>query len=438
MSTNQNQVSELINTKFGEFEARLNGEKKSELHTARRSAFSKLSDLGLPVKKDEEYKYSNVSRALEKHLEDFTVNPEINIDTIAGQLPTDLSPTYYVFVNGKYEEGLSRPASQKGLEILTLSEAFDKYADKINDLSAENASKPDAFNFMNHAFTGSGLYIEASKGTLVEHPIVLINVSDSRAGKVLASPRHVAFIAENAQATLADINISLGDEPTFSNTSLEIDIASKAVFNLYALTKEPEHAIKVNNTYIRQAADSVMNSVTIDFSGKLIRNNLRIDLDGEHCESNLSGLYMPAGKSHVDNHTTVDHKVPNCNSNELYKGILDDESTGVFNGKIFVRQDAQKTNAFQSNKNILLTDDATVNTKPQLEIWADDVKCSHGCTTGQLDEDQLFYLRARAIGADKARAMLLHAFAEEVIEKIKSEPIKKYLESLLNERIDIE
>jgi Fe-S cluster assembly protein SufD len=169
--------------------------------------------------------------------------------------------------------------------------------------------------------------------------------------------------------------------------------------------------------------------------GKFIRNNLQVILDGEGCESHLLGLYLVQGDTLVDNHTVVDHKKANAFSNELYKGIVDDNARGVFNGKIFVRPNAQKTNAFQSNRNILLSDKATVNTKPQLEIWADDVKCSHGCTTGQLDEEALFYLRARGIGEDTARAMMLYAFAGEVIESLKSETIKSYIDSLISERL---
>jgi Fe-S cluster assembly protein SufD len=191
----------------------------------------------------------------------------------------------------------------------------------------------------------------------------------------------------------------------------------------------------VANTTIHQHRASRADTYTFTLNGQLIRNNLNIIIDGEGCESHFFGLYLTEGDTLVDNHTTVDHKKPNSFSNELYKGLMDGKSKGVFNGKIYVRPHAQKTNAFQSNRNLLLSDDATVNTKPQLEIWADDVKCSHGCTTGQLDEEALFYLQSRGIPKATAKAMLLYAFAAEVMETIQNEQLKNYIDSIVSERL---
>jgi Fe-S cluster assembly protein SufD len=191
----------------------------------------------------------------------------------------------------------------------------------------------------------------------------------------------------------------------------------------------------VSNTTIHQHRASRADTYTFTLNGKMIRNNLNIIIDGEGCESHFFGLYLTEGDTLVDNHTTVDHKKPNSFSNELYKGLMDGKSKGVFNGKIYVRPHAQKTNAFQSNRNLLLSDDATVNTKPQLEIWADDVKCSHGCTTGQLDEEALFYLQSRGIPKATAKAMLLYAFAAEVMETIQNEQLKNYIDSIVSERL---
>jgi Fe-S cluster assembly protein SufD len=188
--------------------------------------------------------------------------------------------------------------------------------------------------------------------------------------------------------------------------------------------------------HAKQASSSNFKTFTFSLNGAMVRNNLNIKLDGEGIDTYMNGLYLLKGKTHVDNHTVVDHLKPNCHSSELYKGIMDGNSKGVFNGKIFVRQHAQKTNAFQSNKNILLSDTATINTKPQLEIWADDVSCSHGCTTGQLDMDALFYLQARGIKKEKAKAMLLHAFASDVLETVANEAIKTYLENIITERLE--
>jgi Fe-S cluster assembly protein SufD len=193
----------------------------------------------------------------------------------------------------------------------------------------------------------------------------------------------------------------------------------------------------VATTQVSQQTKSVYHNSTITLSGALVRNNLNVSLDGEYCELFMNGLYMLNGTTHVDNHTVADHRLPNSQSHELYKGILDEKSSGVFNGKIFVRQDAQKTNAYQSNKNILLSDTATMNTKPQLEIWADDVKCSHGTTTGALDEEPLFYLMARGISRQKAKSLLMYAFADDVLNKIKIEAVRALTEKIISDRISL-
>ncbi len=202
------------------------------------------------------------------------------------------------------------------------------------------------------------------------------------------------------------------------------------------LQNDCENASQVNRTYVNQKRDSVYSNYVFSLSGEIIRNNLHISLDDENTIGNMYGLYLLDGKEHVDNHTVVDHRFPNCESNELYKGVLAGNSIGVFNGKIFVRQDAQKTNAYQQNRNLLISDNATINTKPQLEIWADDVKCSHGCTVGQLDEEQLFYLRSRGIDTDSARALMVYAFASEIVEKQPIEGLKEYLFNAISKKLE--
>jgi len=229
---------------------------------------------------------------------------------------------------------------------------------------------------------------------------------------------------------------TLQAEPSFSNHVVEIDVARGANSKYYKIENDKPTSYHYSAINVAQAKDSKFTTNTIALNGAMVRNNLNIRLEGEGCEAYMNGLYLLAGKTHVDNHTSVDHTKPNAYSNELYKGIMDEKSRGVFNGKIFVRQDAQKTNAFQSNKNILMTNDATVNTKPQLEIWADDVQCSHGCTTGQLDNDALFYLMARGIKRDSAMAMLLHAFARDVIDNLELEPLQAYVEEIISSRLE--
>ena len=234
---------------------------------------------------------------------------------------------------------------------------------------------------------------------------------------------------------LAEAFRSIGENATFTNSVTEFVVAEEANVHYYKIQNESDKSYHIGTTSVIQESKSVFTANTVTANGGFVRNNLNIKIDGEYAEANMFGLYIPNGKQHVDNHTVVDHAKPNSNSNELYKGILKDRSTGVFNGKIFVRQDAQKTNAFQSCKNVLLSEDASMNTKPQLEIWADDVKCSHGTTTGQLNEDALFYMQARGIAKDTARALLTLAFAQDVIDKFEIVAIKEYLQELISEKI---
>jgi Fe-S cluster assembly protein SufD len=219
---------------------------------------------------------------------------------------------------------------------------------------------------------------------------------------------------------------------------MEIIMEKDSLVDYYKIQNDASHCNLVSTTHFRQIGKSVMNAVTISLDGSLIRNNLNIAMDAEYTEAHLYGLYFLDGKTHVDNHTVVDNMKPHCLSNELYKGIMDGESTAVFNGKIFVQPDAQKINAFQSNKNILLSDTASVNTKPQLEIFADDVKCSHGCTVGQLDEEGLFYLRSRGITEKMAMSMLVHAYIIDILDKIKLEAIRNYIDQLISDRLEFE
>jgi Fe-S cluster assembly protein SufD len=243
-------------------------------------------------------------------------------------------------------------------------------------------------------------------------------------------------VSENAQVQLIETYVSIGAESSFTNQVMEIIVEKDAVMEYYKIQNEASHINNVSTTHIRQVGKSYTHTVTISLDGGIVRNNLNIVLDAERCESHLYGLYFQKGKSHIDNHTLVDNVKPNCFSNELYKGIIDDNATAVFNGKIYVQRDAQKTNAYQSNKNVLLSNGASVNTKPQLEILADDVKCSHGCTVGQLNEEGLFYLQSRGITEKNARSLLLHAFAVDILEHIKPAPIREYVNRLISERLE--
>ncbi|RYZ48246.1 MAG: Fe-S cluster assembly protein SufD, partial [Sphingobacteriales bacterium] len=265
--------------------------------------------------------------------------------------------------------------------------------------------------------------------------VYIYYITDARTDAVLAQPRSLVYVNAGAEVTFVESYHTIGQTESITNQVMEVVVEQDANVSFYKLQNDKPQASQVSTTHIRQIGRSVVNTVTVSLDGGIVRNNLHAILEAPHAEAHLYGLYFPAGNTHIDNHTVVDNTVPDCLSNELYKGVLDGSSTGVFNGKIFVRKDAQKTNAFQSNKNILLSDAASVNTKPQLEILADDVKCSHGCTIGSLDEEGLFYLQSRGIPYNSAVALLLQGFAVDILEKISIEPLRQHIESIIINRL---
>jgi len=395
--------------------------------SVRGTATSIIEERGLPSRKNEEYKYTNLSKILERNFGEFGGNIKSTTD-IKSLIPT-LSKNQLVFVNGVLSEELSNYNLPEEITISKLEESKELVAQEID-------SKADEFLLLNTSSLNTGIAINIAKSAIVEMPVVLVHITDSSKNQAVSHPRVLINVAENAQATIAELFIGNGDALSFTNAVTEINCAASSNLSYIKIGNESMNQLHAGNTQVNVAEKAVFNAMTVNFGGKMVRNNLHISLNGPHSEANLDGLYVTDNKEHIDNHTVVDHKEPNCNSNELYKGIMNGSSKGIFNGKIFVRQDAQVTNAFQSNKNILLSDNATINTKPQLEIWADDVKCSHGCTTGKLDKEQLFYLRARGIGEHSAKLMLLDAYANEVIERIKDEKIRTYVQALLHIKID--
>lgn len=415
-----------LEDQFAELTAKMNGSATSAAHEARKNAFDAVINLGLPTRKNEEYKYTPISSELTKSFADYSEEESL-VNKIDGNELPSVHGTVIVFANGKYEEILSEVKEEKGVNIRIVT-SQKELGGTENDLA-------DSYSKLNLALAATGVEIEVDKGVIAETPIHIIHVTNSEVGRVLSTMRHSVEVAENSQATVVEYFVGKGDKPCFTNSVVESRVGSNGILNHYKLGMDGSADLRVDNTTCHQEGNSVFNTVNLNFGGKVVRNNLNILLDGEHCEANLDGLYIPVDGGLVDNHTAVDHRLPNSVSNELYKGIMDENATGVFNGKVFVRQDAQKTNAFQSNKNILLADTATINTKPQLEIWADDVKCSHGCTTGQLDAEQLFYLRARGLDEASARKLLLKAFAEEIVERIKLDEVKEIAEALLDERL---
>lgn len=361
-------------------------------------ALTKLKHLGFPTRKNEEYKYSPISRLVEG----FT--PKSAGKHAYSKAPDLGAADTFIFVNGAFKEGLS---------VSDYKVSFKQA--EASDLTV-SAQSEDSYELLNTIISEQILEIEIPANTSVSKPIVIVHAFAGTEQEV-SQARIRIHAKAGSKASIVEFHTTDAVQSCYTNNMTEVSVDSNSHLTLTRIGNERD-SVRVSNTRVEQQGDSVFTSINVDLQGNFLRNNLRTVQHGSNCETNMYGLYLAKGAMHVDNHTSIDHTHPHSESNELYKGILKDQATGVFNGKIFVRQEAQKTNAFQQNNNILLSEDATINTKPQLEIWADDVKCSHGCTTGQLDSEQIFYLRSRGLGISEATALLLEGFALEVIEKI--------------------
>ena len=402
-------------------------------------AMADFKQRGIPAIKSEEWKYTKVSTLFRNSL-DLRLSAEgLSLsDLEAYRLPGAEQATEIVFVNGVYAPSLSSIRHKASdLTVLSLAEAAaGDQSDLIQThLGHSAAYHPDGIHALNAAFSGTGVFIQAHAGRHIDGPVYIYHIADSRQGFVFAQPRSLIHVGAASQVSFVEQYVTLGGQESFTNEVFELVAEQDAVVDYYKIQNEGDKANHVGTTHIRQIGKCLTNAVTITLSGAMVRNNLNMIMESSHGESHLYGLYLLKGNTHADNHTIVDNRMPHCLSNELYKGIMDESSTGVFNGKIFVRKDAQKTNAYQSNKNILIGDSSSANTKPQLEIFADDVKCSHGCTIGRLDEEALFYLRARGISEKQAKSLLLHAFAMDILDKVKPVSLRQHIDTLISERL---
>ncbi len=429
---NNTNLKEQLLADFQQFEGKLNGQAQTPFHQVRQQAIQTFNELGFPTIKHEEWKYSNVKNLVNQGFEFNAVSSFSQEDVNQLDIP-NLEGNILYFINGVYNAELSVVVSPESeLQILSLADAIKQQPALVaQNINKNSDIEVNAFTALNTAFAQHGIFIHVPAGKVVEQPVILRFISDARQANVASQPRNLIVIGKRAEVQVAEAFRSLGDNQCFTNAVTEFVVAEEANVHYYKIQNESDNAYHIGTTSVYQEGKSVFTANTVTANGGFVRNNLNIKIDGEYAEANMFGLYIPNGKQHIDNHTAVDHAKPNSNSNELYKGILKDKSTGVFNGKIFVREDAQKTNAFQSCKNVLVSADATMNTKPQLEIWADDVKCSHGTTTGQLNTDALFYMQARGISKEAARSLLMLAFAQDVIDKMEIPAIKAYLEELI-------
>lgn len=383
------------------------------------AAIRQLEEKGIPNNKHEDYKYCNIEAYIRREfrsVEQSFQNLEVK-DIASYKLDEAIN---LVVLNGRYSPELSEKVIAKGITIKSLNEIDGKEKSLI---ASQAKSLSDSLIALNTVFCNNGLFFKVGKNNAIPMPVHIIYVSHSNKPS-LANSRNFIHIESGAELTLIESFVNTG-EKVFSNYVSEKLVEENAKLTCYTFQKEGPASFSVHTNSVKVNAYANYSNTTITLSGELVRNNHNIELAASNCEAHLNGLFLTKGTQLVDNHTLIDHQMPNCESNELYKGIALDKSTGIFNGKIFVRKDAQKTNAYQSSKNILLSDDATINTKPQLEIYADDVKCSHGTSTGKIDTDALFYLKARGIGEESARKLLLQAFAEEVINRIDVDSLRE-------------
>ncbi len=405
----------------------------SPVHDIRSEAIKLFETKGFPTKKEEAWKYTSLNSLLKK---DYSVFPKkeaaLEFKEVKKYFIHDIDSYKIVFIDGAYSSYLSE-TTHDGMDVCLMSAALTKpkYKPVIQTYFNKIAEREDSITSLNTAFSKEGAYINIPKGKVVNKPIQIIHFVTGNESALMLQPRNLIVVGENAHVQIIERHQSLTDNAVLTNSVTEIFTNKKAIVDYYKIQNDKPTASLIDNTYISQQRDSHASVHTFSFGGDIVRNNLNYYQKGEHVESTLKGVTIIGAKQHVDHYTLVHHREPNCESHQDYKGIFSDKSTGVFNGKIIVEKEAQKTNAFQQNNNILIDDKATINTKPQLEIFADDVKCSHGCTIGQLDEGALFYLRARGIPEKEAKALLMYAFANNVLQSVKIPELKSRINKLI-------
>ena len=431
------ELKDKLISSFMAFEEKI--DTSSSLHDVRSAAIKNFETKGFPTKKEEAWKYTSLNAILKN---DFSVFPKkenaVEFATVKKYFLHDVDTYKVVFVDGIFSSFLSS-TTHDGLDVCLMSSALNKpkYKMVIDEYFNKIASKNESLTSLNTAFAKEGAYINVPKSKVVEKPIEIIYFSTGNEAALMVQPRNLVVVGENAHVQIIERHQSLNSNPVLTNSVTEIFAQKRAIVDYYKIQNDVQTANLIDNTYIAQKQESRVAVHTFSFGGNITRNNLNFYHQGERIDSTLKGITIIGDKQHVDHYTLVQHATPNCESHQNYKTILSDNSNGVFNGKIFVEREAQKTNAFQQNNNILLSDKATINAKPQLEIFADDVKCSHGCTIGQLDESALFYMQQRGIPKKEARALLMYAFSNEVIESIKIPELKQRITKIIATKLGV-
>ncbi|MGB1042078.1 MAG: Fe-S cluster assembly protein SufD [Tenacibaculum sp.] len=410
----------------------------SDIHQIRTKALQDFENLGFPTKKLEAWKYTSLKSVLK---EDYSLFPDndaaIELAAVKKYFIHDIDSYKIIFIDGKYSSFLSE-TTHDGMDVCLLSNALTKpkYQPVIENYF-NKVAKQDNLTALNTAFATEGAYIHIPRNVEVDKPIQIINFTTGKENATMIQPRNLVVVERNAHVQIIERHQSLTDNPALTNVVTEIYTDTHSTVDYYKIQNDNVNASLVDNTYIEQQSESVASVHTFSFGGNITRNNLNFYQKGERIDSILKGITIIEDKQHVDHHTLVHHIEPNCESHQDYKGIYGGRSTGVFNGKVIVEKEAQKTNAYQQNNNVLVSDKATINAKPQLEIFADDVKCSHGCTIGQLDDQALFYMQQRGIPKKEARALLMYAFANTVLESVKIPEVKKRINKLIANKLGV-
>jgi Fe-S cluster assembly protein SufD len=400
------------------------------LQALRKQGMARFQALGFPTTKSEDWHFTSVAPIAERSFRRAAAGASLGKTDIDHFSFGEHGWHTLVFMNGVFSKDLSSDAKLRdGVRVTSLAGAIkaglagaERYIGKIA------AFEQHAFTALNTAFVNDGAFIELAADAIVEQPIHLLFISD---GEGVSHPRNLIITGRHSRASVIESYVSIGNGTYFTNAVTEISLGEGSHLDHYKLQRESESAFHVGTVQVREAHDSQLHSFSLAVGGSLARTNIYTSLDGDAATCTLNGLYLTDGAQHVDNQTSIEHIAPNCPSHELYKGVLDGRSHGVFNGKVYVHPEAQKTDGKQSNNNLLLSPTARVDTKPQLEIFADDVKCTHGATVGRLDELAMFYLNSRGIGPETARILLTYAFAADVLETIELEPLRVQLEKMV-------
>jgi Fe-S cluster assembly protein SufD len=422
-------------TAFSAFQKTAPGRDLAWLRKLREDAFARFAETGFPTTHDEDWRFTNVSAIAKTPFRLAETTEEIcQSDFDSWVLPG--AACRLVFVDGHFVHELSSISAPKGVTITSLADALNTNPGSVEPhLGRYLNTERDAFAALNTAFLADGAFIHVKKGVVVDHPIHLLFVSTACDTPTMTHPRNLIVAEEQSQLAIVEDYVSLGSAIALSNTATELVAADSAVISHYMLEREDTQAFNISTLRIQQGRAANVATHSVLLGGGLVRNNVHPVLAGEGSECLINGLFIGHGRQHLDNYMLVEHAQPHCSSRQFYNGILDNQSHGVFHGRIIVHKDAQKTDAKQTNRNLLLSDDAQIDTKPQLEIYADDVKCTHGATIGQIEENALFYLRSRGIDERSARKLLLLAFANECLDRMKEDSVRTYLEQLINRHL---